>query len=188
MKKKAIHRRKGKPKTWLITGLLAAAAIGYVVVVFLPIQRSINKLQQQVQECRQQIMQAQSLVGTVAQTRLRLAAAREVCEQWKKEAPRPSQLVTHYASLTQQAEAAGAAIDRLNPLPAVELNLIAQQNVTMEFHAPFTAVFELLHGLEELPGTLWIRDLKLQAASENDNTVRGELTLTIFVDRADYAN
>lgn len=188
MKKKSLQHKTGKPKTWLVTGLLAAVAVAYVVFVFLPLQHSINRLQQQVQERRQQIMQAESLVTTVAQARVRLAAAHEVCQQWRSEAPRHSQLITHYASLTQKAEESGVAIDRLDPLPAVELNLIAQQNVTMQFHAPFAAVFDLLQRLEALPGTLWIRDLRLQAATDNDNTLRGELTLTIFVDRSDYAN
>jgi len=73
-------------------------------------------------------------------------------------------------------------------LPAIELNLIAQQNVTMAFHAPFASVFDLVRRLEALPGALWIRDLKLQSNSENDNTLRGELTLTIFVDHSDYSN
>jgi Tfp pilus assembly protein PilO len=188
VKKKSFNRKPGKPKTWLVTGLLAAAAVGYVVFIFLPLQHSSNKLRQQVQERTQQIMQAQSLVGTVAQTRLRLVAAREVCQQWRATAPRPAQIITHYASLSQQAEEAGVAIDRLDPLPAVELNLIAQQNVSMQFHAPFPAVFDLLHRLEALPGTLWVRDLRLQAVTDNDNTLRGELTLTIFVDRTDYTN
>ena len=188
MKKKSFNRKTEKPKTWLVTGLLAAAAVAYVVFIFLPLQHSINKLRQQVQERRQQIMQAQSLVGTVAQTRLRLTAAREVCQQWRAEAPRQAQLITHYASLTQQAEEAGVSITRLDPLPAVELNLIAQQNVTMQFHAPFSAVFNLMHRLESLPGTLWLRDGRLQAITDNDTTLRGELTVTIFVDRTDYAN
>ena len=188
MKKKTLNRKVEQPKTWLVTGFLAAAAVAYVVFVFLPVQNSMNQLRQQVQERRQQIMQAQSLVGTVSQTRVRLAAAREVCQLWRSEAPRPSQIITHYASLTQQADEAGVAIDRLDPLPMVELNLIAQQNVTMQFHAPFSAVFDLVHRLEGLPGTIWLRDLRLQAPSDTDNTLRGELTLTIFVDRSDYAN
>ena len=185
MKRKPTTRKSGQPKTWLITGLLAAAAIAYVIVVFLPLQRSIDALKDQVHERRQQIMQSQSLAGTVAQARLRLTAARDVGQRWRSDAPRQAQLITHYASLTQQAQQAGVTIDRLDPLPALELNLITQQNVTMAFHAPFAAVFDLLHRLEALPGTIWIRDLRLQANSENDNTLRGELTLTIFVDRAD---
>lgn len=188
MKKRLQHRKTGKPKTWLITGLLAAGAVAYVVFVFLPFQRSISELRAQVQERRQQIMQAQSLGGTVVQARQRLATAREVAQQWRADAPRQAQLITHFASLTKQADEAGVAIDRLDPLPAVELHLLAQQNVTMQFHASFAAVFDLLHRLESLPGTLWVRDLRLHTNSETDNSLRGELTLTIFVDRADYAN
>jgi len=189
MKRKAIQRNpSGQPKTWLITALLAAGAVAYVVFVFMPFQRSISGLRAQVQERRQQIMQAQSVASTVAQARLRLAAAREVGQEWRADAPKQAQLVTHLACLTKQADEAGVAIDRLDPLPTVELNLIAQQNVTMQFHAPFAAVFDLMRRLEALPGTLWIRDVRLHANSEIDNTLQGELTLTIFVDRSDYAN
>jgi Tfp pilus assembly protein PilO len=176
------------PKTWLITGLLATGAVAYIVLVFLPSQQTINALRAQIQERNQQIMQAQSMTGTLAQARLRLAAAHEVGQQWREQAPKQSQLITHFASLTHEAEAAGVAIDRLDPLPAVEMNLIAQQNVTLQFHAPFSAVFDLLHRLESLPGTMWVRDLRLQASGVGDSMLRGELTLTIFVDRADYAN
>src|SRR5436305_15171229 len=109
-------------------------------------------------------MQAQSLAGTVAQARLRLTSAREVGTQWRIDAPKQAQLNTDFAaSLTKQAKEAGVSIDRVDPLPAVELNLIAQQNVTMQFHAPFAAVVDLLHRLEALPGTLWVRDLRLHA-------------------------
>ncbi len=188
MKSKSINRKPRMPKTWLITGLLAAGAVAYVVFIFLPSQTTINALRSQIQERHQQIMQAQSMTGTLAQARLRLAGAHDVSKHWRSQAPKQSQLITHFASVTQHAEAAGVAIDRLDPLPAVELNLIAQQNVTMQFHAPFAAVFELLHRLESLPGTMWVRDLRLQAGNGNDSMLRGELTLTIFVDRADYAN
>jgi Tfp pilus assembly protein PilO len=188
MKRKSTSRKVRKPQTWLITALLASGAVAYVVFVFVPFQRTIAALRDQMQERTQQIVQAQSLVGTVAQARLRLTAARAVSEEWRAEAPRQAQLVTHFASLTQKAEEAGVAIDRLDPLPAVELNLIAQQNVSMQFHGPFAAVFDLLERLESLPGTLWVRDLRLSASTENDNTLRGELTLTILADRADYAN
>ena len=188
MKRQSQTRQSNRPKTWLTTALLAAIAVSYVVFVFVPMQRSIDALKQQVQERRQQIMQAQSLAGTVAQSRLRLAAAREVSQHWRSMAPRQAQLITHYASLTQQAEEAGVAIDRLDPLPAVELHLLAQQNVTMQFHGPFASIFDLIHRLEALPGTLWIRDLRLHASNENSNSLKGELTLTIFADRADYAN
>ncbi len=188
MKKQASKRKSGMPKSWLRTGLLAAAALAYLFFVFLPGQQSIGELRAQVQERHQQILQAQSLKRTVALARERLEAARDVGEQWRADAPRHSELISHFASITQQAEAAGVAIDRFDPLPVVELNLVGMQSVTLQFHAPFAAAFDLLTRLENLPGTLWVRDFRLHGAGENGQSLRGELTLTIFVDRSDYAN
>jgi Tfp pilus assembly protein PilO len=185
MKKKNTARPGGKPQSWIITGLLAVVAVAYVWFVFLPCQRVINERRAQVQERRQQIMQAQSLSRTVEQARIRLTDTRQVSEKWRAESPRRADLITQFASLTQQAQQAGVSIERLDPLPTTELNLIAQQNVTLTFHAPFAAVFDLLKRLEALPGTLWIRSVRLTAGNESDATLRGELTLTIFVDRTD---
>lgn len=188
MKKTIALGRTGKPKTWIITALLASLAVAYVIFIFVPCQRSIGLLQSQVQERQQQIMHAQSLVRPLVQARERLTQTREVCRQWRDESPRPTELISHLASLTRQAEAAGVAIERLDPLPAVEQKVVAQQNVTIQFHGAFHETFELLRRLETLPGTLWIRDLRLTAPNEADNHLHGELTLTIFVDRAVYAD
>ena len=188
MKKKFAAHRSGKPRTWLITGLLAAVAVAYVVFVFLPAQRSINELRADVQERRQQIMQAQSQIRTVALAHKRLAETREVSQQWQADAPQHSELITHFASLSKQAEAAGVTLDRLDPSPAAQMHLIAQQNVAIQFHATFAAVFEFVRRIEAMPGTIWIRNLRVESTGENSNALRGELTLTIFVDRADYSN
>ena len=188
MKKKTTARRAGKPQTWAITGLLASIAVAYVVFVFLPSQKSIGQLRNQVQERRQQILQAQSLTRTVSHSQERLQAAREVGRQWRAEAPRQADVVLHYASLSSQAKVAGVTIDRLDPIPAVELNLVAQQNVTLHFQSSFTAAFDLLKRLEELPGTIWTRELRLSADPQTGQTLRGEMTLTIFVDRGVYSD
>src|SRR5262245_53431240 len=118
MKKPIVLARPRKPKTWLITALLAAVAVSYVVFVFLPCQRSIGVLQSQVQERQQQILHAQSLARPLVQARERLVTTREVGRQWRDESPRPTELISHLANLTRQAQAAGVAIDRLDPLPA----------------------------------------------------------------------
>jgi len=188
MKTTPTNRQSQPPKSWLITGLMGAAAVAYVLFVFVPMRRSIEGVRQQIEERRQEIMEAHNLTATLAESKLQLAAARIVSHDWRSHAPRQAQLISHYASLTQQAHEAGVAIDRLDPLPATELNLLTRQNVAMQFHAPFAAVFDLVRRLESLPGTLWIRDLRLHASDDSSATLRGELTLTIFADRADYAN
>jgi Tfp pilus assembly protein PilO len=162
--------------------------VAYVLFVFIPCQRSIGLLQSQVQERQQQILHAQSLARPLVQARERLVQTREVSRLWRDEAPRHTELFSHLASLSRQAEAAGVAIERVIPLPAVELRVVAQQNVTIQFQGEFDETFDLLRRFESLPGTIWMRDLRLISSSEDDNRLRGELTLTIFVDRAVYAD
>ena len=184
MKKKSFTRSRGKPQTWVITLLLAVVAIAYLIFIFVPGQRSIGRLRSQFQERRQQIMQAQTLLSTVDHARRRLTETRSVSETWRSVAPRHSAMITHFASLTQQAQSAGVVIERLDPLPAIELNLLAEQDVTMQFNAPFNAVFDFLTRLESLSGTLWIRKLRLHSSGTTEGRLQGELTLTIFVDRS----
>ena len=63
MKKKPTNQPGKRPQSWIITALLATVAVAYVWFVFLPCQRVINERRAQVQERRQQIMQAQALNG-----------------------------------------------------------------------------------------------------------------------------
>jgi Tfp pilus assembly protein PilO len=184
VRKSILAAKSSKPKTWLITALLASLAVAYIVFLFLPGQQSIFHLQAQVQERRQHILQAESLVGPIAQAREQLAATREVSLDWQADAPTQSEMVTHLAILTQQAEAAGVKIERLDPLPTMALHLVAQQNVTLQFNGGFPAAFDLLRRLESLPGTIWVRNLRLSTDASSES-LRGELTLTIFVDRSE---
>jgi Tfp pilus assembly protein PilO len=185
MKKKTVIKPNRKPQTWITTALLAAIAVAYVVFLFLPGQRSISQLRALVQERRQQILQAQTLLSTVSMARNRLAETHDVGQKWRADAPGTSDLIAHFASLTHEAEAAGVAIDRLDPLPAVDLHLVSQQNVSLQFHASFPSLFDFLKRVEALPGTIWVRKLRLHGDASPSNLPRGELTMTIFVDRAD---
>jgi Tfp pilus assembly protein PilO len=187
MKNQGLSGPQRKPKTWLITGLLAAVAVAYVVMVFVPGQKSIGEMRADVQQRHQQIVQAHSIARPIALAQQRLDQTRQVGLQWRQTAPRLADLSTWLARLTEQSEAAGVKIQRLDPVPVTELNLIAQQNVALQFTGSFAAAFELLGRLESLPGTIWIRDLRL-TGDPAAGQIRGDLTLTIFVDRADYSD
>jgi len=188
MKKKLSPPSSSKPKTWLITALLAALAVGYTVFVFLPLQRSIGRLRSELQEKRQHVVHGQSIAGTILRARQQLAQTTEVGQQWQAGAPTPAELAQHYSSISQHARAAGVKVERFEPQPAAEMQVLAQHNVTMHFEAPFAQAFDFLARLEQLPGTVWFRDVRLFVADEKSQLVQGELTLTIFVDRADYSD
>jgi Tfp pilus assembly protein PilO len=178
----------GRPRTWLITALLAAVSVAYVVFVFLPVQRSIRSLSAELQQRRQELVQAQSLARPIEQAKSRLAETRNVCLQWRQSAPTPATLATHYASLTQHAADAGITIERFDPQLAAEMQVLSQHNVTLQFHGEFAQMFDFLTRLERLPAAIWLRNVQFTVGQQESETLRGELTLTIFVDHSDYSN
>ena len=179
---------RGPQRTWLITGVVAAAAIAYVFLVFLPGQRSIHTLRTQLGEREQQILQAESLLGPLEQAAQRLARTREVSAQWRSAAPSHSRLTEQYALLSRSAAEAGLIVERLDPQPPVELQLLAQHAVNLQFQGQFAQLFDFVRRLEQLPGTIWVSNLRLTSDGQTGKTLRGELTLTIFIDRTDYAD
>ena len=188
MKKATPAATPGKPRTWLITALLAAASVAYVVFVFLPVQRSIRQLSAELQQKRQELVQAQSLTRPIAYARQRLAETREVCLQWQEGAPTPGNLAIHFASFTQLAEDAGVVIERFDPQLSTQMQILAQHNLTLQFHGEFPQVFEFLSRLESLPAAIWFRNLQVSRVQPGDATLQAELTLTIFVDQSDNSD
>jgi Tfp pilus assembly protein PilO len=179
----------GKPqRTWLITGLVAAGSLAYVFLVFLPAQRSIQSLRSQIREREQQILHADTLVGPLHQATLRLASTREVSQQWKTAIPSQKQITEQYARLSVAAQEAGVAIERFDPQPPTEIQLLALHGVVVQFQGEFSQVFDFVRRVEAQPGTIWMPHFRVSGDGQTGNTLRGELTLTIFVDRADYAD
>jgi Tfp pilus assembly protein PilO len=178
----------GKPRTWLITALLAAISVAYVVFVFLPTQRSIRLLSAELQQKRQELVQAQSLARPIQHAKERLQQTREVCLQWQEGAPTQGTLAIHFASLSRQAQEAGVTIERFDPQLAAEMQVLSQHNVNLQFQGEFAHLFDFLSRLERLPAAIWIRSVQVSVAPDDTATLQGELTLTIFVDRSDYSD
>ncbi len=171
------------PRSWLITALLASLAIAYVAFIFAPAQASIGSLRGQLNERRQHILQAQSLVLPIHHAETQLAATREVTDAWRVAAPDAAELSENFARLTAEAKASGVVIERFDPQTPAEMQVLSQHAVNVHFHGKFAAVFDFLRRIEELPATVWISQLRIGTDGETTATLRGELNLTIFVDR-----
>ena len=188
MKKQTLPATPSKPRTWIITGLLAAVSVAYVVFIFLPVQRSIRQLSAELQQKRQELVQAQSLARPIEHAKERLTETRAVCLQWQEGAPTPSNLAIHFASLTKHAEDAGVVMERFDPQLAAQMQVLSQHNITLQFHGEFDKLFEFLTRLERMPAAIWFRNLQVTQAQPGDATLQAELTLTIFVDHTDYSD
>ena len=180
------HERRA-PRSWMITALLASLAVAYVTFVFVPAQAAITALRGRLNERRQHILQASGLVLPVAHAGEQLAKTRYISTEWRKAAPNPAELSTCFASLTAEAKAAGVSIERFDPQLATEMQVIAQHGVTVHFRGGFAQTFDFIRRIEELPASVWLPSLRLTSDPLSGSTLRGELIVTIFVDRTDSA-
>jgi Tfp pilus assembly protein PilO len=179
----------GRPvKSWMVTSLLALAAVGYVVFVFLPGQRSIAQIRSEIDEKRQHVLQSQQLGAPIRQAELRLASTREFTADWRANAPRPRDLVGVYAQLAEQAKAAGVRVKRLDPQQAVQHQVLGEHPLVVSLEGPFASVFDFVRRVEQMPETIWIRDLRLARSEGGSETLTVEMTLTIFTDRSEIAD
>jgi Tfp pilus assembly protein PilO len=179
----------GRPvKSWMVTAALAAAAVAYVALIFVPGQRAIAKLRAEVGEKQQHVLQADGLTLPIRQAELRLASTREYSTQWHASAPGASDLVGCYSRLADEAKSAGVYVKRLDPQPAVEMQMICQHPLTITFEGTFPQVFDLVRRIEALPQTIWVRDLRVSAGDGGSETLQAEMSLTIFADRPEIAD
>jgi Tfp pilus assembly protein PilO len=184
-KSKTSERRA--PRSWMITALLASLAVAYVTFVLVPAQAEITALRGRLNERRQHILQANGLALPVGRAAEQLTKTREVSAAWRKAAPSPSELSTCFASLSAEAQAAGVSIERFDPHSTSDMQALAQHGVAVHFRGGFPQAFDFLRRIEELPATIWLPSLRLTSDRMNGATPRGELVLTIFVDRTDSA-
>jgi Tfp pilus assembly protein PilO len=178
------HSRRA-PRSWLITALLASLAIAYVAFVFVPEQQRISALQGELHERRQHILQAHSLTIPVERATEQLAKTHAISEAWRGESPDSDEISHALAKISSLADAAGVAIERLDPQKPLELEAIAQHEFVVHLRGRFPEMFEFVRHAEQLPGSVWISNLRLTSEPQTAPAVRGELTLTIFTD---YAN
>ncbi|MEX2175604.1 MAG: type 4a pilus biogenesis protein PilO [Pirellulaceae bacterium] len=188
MKPKKSTKATRAPRSWLITALLASLAVSYVAFVFVPAQVGISSLGSKLNERRQHILQADSLVLPVEHAARQLATTRQVSISWQDSAPNPGELATSMAQLSAEAKAAGVAIERFDPQPPSDLQVLSLHGVDVHLRGTFAQVFDFVRRVEQLPGTIWIPSIRFASEAEADSTLRCEMKLTIFVDRIDSAD
>ncbi len=178
------------PPSWLVTGLVATLAVLYTLFIFLPTQRSAAILKSKKYELMQYVANRSKLGDKIEQARQRHALVKQSSVSWHQHAPKLGELGRVLSGITQQARQAGVRLQRFDPQPNVALQSVSQQAIAVALEGDFAQVFDFLHRLESLPHRVWITNLTLSAASEDAQTLRAEMTLTIFADLAenpDYA-
>lgn len=174
--------------TWAVTLGVVLAAVAYVVLVFLPFQRSIANLSRQLKDKRQHIVQSDQLILPLAGERLRLAEIREQTGKWRSQAPDPQQLAVFYARLSEQARETDVQLVKFEPQPPRPLHSLRQYSVAMTIHGDFAQLFDFLSRIEKLPQTIWATHMHLAQPDSGAASLSCDVTLTFFGDLAGSAD
>lgn len=181
-----------KPKSsrgnWAITVPLAALAIAYIFLFFLPSRKAVGKLRADLDVKREFITQAGSLAATLETTKAELKKTLKYDAAWEEKAPSPDEFFNLFGRINALAKESGVVTTRFDPEPAIEYNTLRKTPIVVGFTGSFTRIFGFLRTIEALAPEVWVEELHLGKLDDTGANMMCTLTLGVFTDNPDNSN
>lgn len=171
-----------KNRNLAITVALGGAVVAYIVLIFLPTQKSIASLQADLAAQQTTIGRSQSLSTALTELDGRLQAASKFSASWQADAPSARHRAPALGAVTRCATEAGVATLQFDPRPNEPLATVARIPISLTCEGTFAQVVDLLQRLEALPATIWIENMRVAAQRGDAEIVHCELNLVVFAD------
>ena len=180
--------------SWIVTVPVAAAAVAYITLSFLPNRHAISEARNQIKEKQDYIVQAGSLDNALRIAEEELEKIRACTTAWQRQAPVEGELSALYGQIHELAKATGTAVTRFDPEPVVRYERISRIPVGMACVGSFAEICGFLEGLEGLPLEIWVDELRLGRViqggqvGQEGQSVSCELTLAVFVNNSENSD
>jgi Tfp pilus assembly protein PilO len=168
---------------WTVTAPLTIVAIVYLMLVWLPINRELNAMQNEVTKMEQFVNRAADQETMLPISLREFDQAKTVAARWEKASPRKRQFSTLYEQINALAQDAGLTVERLDPQPVVAREKIQEIPITVVGSGVFGQVYEFLRNIEGLPMTVWVKSMKLEKKS-TVNGVQCQMDLVVFANNS----
>jgi Tfp pilus assembly protein PilO len=166
--------------SWIVTVPLAAAAVAYVTLSFLPARRAAAQARQQIRQKQDYIVQAGGLAAAARNAGTELEKTRAYVAAWRQRTPTEGRLSETYGRIHELAKAAGAKVTRFDPEPAVRYETISQIPINMGCAGPLAGICKFLEGVDDLPLAIWVKQVTLKHNGQDGENVQCELVLVVF--------
>jgi len=173
---------KNSQNTWLATLAAAGLALAYLFLVFLPKQRAMQGLSEELDQNRQYVATAGSVAAAMEIAHGELERTRAFNAGWKNAAPPEAELAGLFGKVNALAGACGATPLRFDPDPTVKMQTVRLVPVAVGCTGTFGQIAGFLLELENLPQTIWAESLQLEVSGKPGDSVKCEIDLTIFAD------
>ena len=174
-------------RTWLFTFVAAIGLAAYTGLVLLPAQKTIAALRRDLQTKEQFVANMSRQKAAIADMDQSLGRIVQQIEGWRKNSPAEPNLVEMLGKVAQLAAEEKLQIVRLMPQTATPMASLRQHPLTLEVAGDFTNLMAFLGRVEQLPETIWVRQVILKPNVENRETVQCELILSVFADNREIS-
>ncbi len=169
---------------WILVGLAVAVAGAYFYFLFLPGQRTLASLHEELNATEQFIAQVGAFGPAFQSTQQQLDKTRQYVDQWQQTAPTEDGLSGVFGRINRLAKESGITTTRLEPQPAIPYDSVRCLPVAVTCVGSFGQTCRFLQALEGLEETIWVESLQMQRAGEDSEDVECELNLAIFADNS----
>jgi len=177
-------RRSG----WIVGLIMAGIGVAYVMLVFLPVKRSIDDLRSQIQLKQQFVAEGSGLAAMLQFQREELQRAQAYQTLWQERSPRIEDRSFVEGKIYALAEAAGVTTTRFDPEPIVRHESISQIPVSIGCNGTFAQVEAFLNALENLPMLIWVTSVSIENLDVTKGLVASEVSVVVFADNSEISN
>ena len=175
---------KFKGQSWPVTLSLCGAAVAYVLFMFLPEQRSIGDVRDEVDTKRQFIAGARKTDDTIEVARKELEETQEYCQQFASRLPSEAESSALLARISLAVKQAGATTTRFEPRQATHYETLRQVGLSIAVRGSYGEIFDFIRRLETLNEVIWINELRFEAPKQVGQELTCEVNMGFFVANA----
>jgi Tfp pilus assembly protein PilO len=169
-----------RQSSWIVTLSLAAIAVAYMTMVWMPGRRAIKEMQDQVESKRVFVAQSTGLAAALIGVEQDLDKANSVSHHWEATSPGKRDIPNLYGEINALAKDAHLSIERFDPQPFVTFETLHEIPLTISCSGKFAQLYAFLQRLEAMPATIWVESMRLGKTDTNSKAVRCELNLVVF--------
>lgn len=161
----------------VILGLVAT----FVMLVYLPINRSIAAAHDTLQLKQSLVAQEESLLAQIERHAQELKDVEAYTQSWEAVPNANFYLSQLLGEISQEAKQAGTDALRLEPGQAVEMQAVQRIPVRLGCSGTFQEIHDLVSRIENLPYKIWLRQIELAPKSDRERDLTCELEFEAFI-------
>lgn len=164
---------------WVLLGL--ALVIAFVMLVYLPLHRSIAAAQDELASQQATLHQEDTLLAQIEAYQAESREIDKVTSQWAAVTNPNLHLSQLLGKISQEARRAGTDALRLEPSPVQTMQAIQRVPVQLGCRGTFQEIHTLICQMEALPYEIWLERIELAPGNDQRHELNCEMDFAAFI-------